>query len=101
MKKFTVIRLANRRKMNPTRRRVKITAPKAAKTAKTLPKTLPKTVKSRRLEEEAGGNGKKMATSKEKPTIKEQCGKAPAAKPQRQKQVAKEEVFQAHQNQDH
>ena len=70
-----MIKLVNRGRMNPARRRVKVMAPKAAKTATSLQKT----VKSRRLVEEAGGNGKKMATSEERTTIGEQCGKAPAA----------------------
>ena len=39
-----------------------------------------KTVKSRRMEDEAVGNGKKSDSSKEKSAIREQCGKAPAAK---------------------
>ena len=72
-----MIKLVNRKKMNPaTRRRARITAPKAARTATTLPKT----VKSRRLDKEDGGNGKEAATPSEMPTIEKKCGKAPAAK---------------------
>ena len=59
--------------MNQEIRRVKRSVPKTAK-------TLPKTVKSRRLEKEDSGNGKKVETSNERPTIEKRCGKAPAAK---------------------
>ena len=77
MRRIIVIKLVNRKKMNPaTRRRARITAPKAARTATTLPKT----VKSRRLDKEDGGNGKEAATPSEMPTIEKKCGKAPAAK---------------------
>ena len=73
MKRILVTKLIKTQKMNPARKTVRSTAARAATISQ-------KTVKSRRMEDEAVGNGKKSDSSKEKSAITEQCGKAPAAK---------------------